>query len=437
METLQNIFQMEIIQRLGWTLVHFVWQAAAIALVLAIALKLLRKSSANLRYTIGCMALLLIVLIPAITIRMIGLSVPAFDPVKLNQAAIDRPEFADVLAAIEMPQAQLPAAVAPRVSLKDRFIGAVEPALPYVVVGWLVGVFGLDLKAKMQQLSNMLGIRKAIGLVESALVQVPTVVGHLKPVILLPASALTGLSPEQIEAILAHELAHIKRCDYLVNMLQTVVEILGFYHPAVWWVSHKVRVERENCCDDIAISLCSDSLSYARALTTMEEIRFGQPALAVAASGGSLFDRIRRLLGKDSANEVKLSWLPSAIAILLIIALLIPMACNQAQKTTLETPLKDDSKASHIPSTSIINEQGHIVDKIDYPFVTDPEVIGGWKSVDFVEEIDSFDPTKKSWQGDLFLNHLIFEEGGRISGNLLTWTKGLVFYDNDTTTASK
>jgi len=90
-----------------------------------------------------------------------------------------------------------------------------------------------------------------------------------------------------------------------------------------------------------------------------------------------------------------------------------------------------------IPATSIINEKGHIVDKIDYPFVSDPEVIGGWKSVDFVRDIDAFDPTKKSWQGNLFLNHLIFEEGGSIAGGLLTWTKGLVFYDNDFVTASK
>ncbi len=352
METIQNIFQAEIIQRLGWTLVHFVWQAAAIGLTLAIVLKLLHKSSANLRYIIASMALALIVLIPAVTIRMIDVSVEAVEPVKLKQAGFDLPKAeADAQAVIEMPQIESPSAqvaATPRISLRDKFIKTIEPTLPYVVVIWLVGVFGLSLwhlggwtqlqrlrrqmvkqvtptlKAKLQQLSNMLGIQKTIGLVESALVQVPTVVGHLKPVILLPASALTGLSSEQIEAILAHELAHIKRCDYLVNILQTVVEILGFYHPAVWWVSHKIRVERENCCDDIAVSLCSDRVCYAKALTTMEEIRAGQPALAVAASGGSLFDRILRLLGKNSTEKERVGWIPSVIAILLITALVIP-----------------------------------------------------------------------------------------------------------------
>lgn len=99
--------------------------------------------------------------------------------------------------------------------------------------------------------------------------------------------------------------------------------------------------------------------------------------------------------------------------------------------------LRQGAKKAHIPSSSTINEQGHIVDKIDYPFVNDPDVIGGWKSVDYVEDIDAFDPTGKNWKGDLFLNHLIFEPNGSIAGNLLTWTKGLVFYNNDTVTASQ
>jgi beta-lactamase regulating signal transducer with metallopeptidase domain len=366
METIADIFQAGIIQRLGWTLVHFVWQGGAVGLILAIVLKLLNKSSANLRYTIACMALVLIVVMPAVTIRMVAVSVEAIEPIK--QAAIDLPKAGmETQAIAEIPQVEprpAPVAASPRVSLKDRFIEIVEPALPFIVAGWLVGVFGLSLwhlggwrqlqrlrrqmvkqvpalKAKLQQLSNMLGIRKAVGLMESALVQVPTVVGHLKPVILLPASALTGLSSEQIEAILAHELAHIKRCDYLVNMLQTVVEILGFYHPAVWWVSHKIRVERENCCDDIAVSVCSDRVCYAKALTTMEEIRGRQPALAVAASGGSLFDRIRRLLGKEGKDEAKLSWAPSVIAMLLTISFLIPISFAMSSRGKTNSNLPD------------------------------------------------------------------------------------------------
>lgn len=369
METLQNIFQAEIFQRLGWTLLHFIWQAAAIGMVLAIVLKLLRKSTAHSRYLIACMALAAIVVMSAVTIRMVDVSVNRIVPVK--QAAIDLSNRAvPTSAVIEIPEIEsAPAQVAdaPAVPLKDRFIETVERVLPYVVVGWLIGVFGLSLwhlggwmqlqrlrrqmvkqvspalQEKCQQFSKSLGIQKTIALVESALVQVPTVLGHLKPIILLPASALTGLNPEQIEAILAHELAHIKRHDYLVNILQTIIEILGFYHPAVWWISHKIRTERENCCDDIAVQLCRDRLGYARALTTMEEIRSHQPTLAIAASGPNLFNRIRRLLGNDSKNESKSSWLPSVLAILLIVALLIPTALALSGGKNDQVDVKDDS----------------------------------------------------------------------------------------------
>jgi beta-lactamase regulating signal transducer with metallopeptidase domain len=122
-----------------------------------------------------------------------------------------------------------------------------------------------SLHTKLKLLAERLAVRRAVQLTESALIQIPTVVGWLRPVILLPASALTGLNTEQLEAILAHELAHIKRYDYLVNMLQTIVETLGFYHPAVWWISHKIRAEREHCCDDLAVSISGDRVgSHSR-----------------------------------------------------------------------------------------------------------------------------------------------------------------------------
>ena len=114
------------------------------------------------------------------------------------------------------------------------------------------------------RLSKRLHISRPIRLFQSAMVEVPTVIGWLRPVVLMPASALTGMGPEQLEAILAHELAHVRRHDYLVNLLQTLVETLLFYHPAVWWLSRRIRIERENCCDDLAVSLCGDPHTYAR-----------------------------------------------------------------------------------------------------------------------------------------------------------------------------
>ena len=121
-------------------------------------------------------------------------------------------------------------------------------------------------------------------------------IGWDKPAVLLPVSAMSGLSPDQIESILAHELAHIQRQDYLVNILQTLVEILGFYHPAVWWVSRQIRIEREHCCDDLAVAVCGNSVAYARALTQLETIRSRSGILAMAATGGGLTSRIKRLV---------------------------------------------------------------------------------------------------------------------------------------------
>src|SRR5437660_1057705 len=128
----------------------------------------------------------------------------------------------------------------------------------------------------------------------------PAVLGWFRPVVLLPVRALTGLTEAQIEAVIAHELAHIRRLDCFVNLFQIAPETLLFYHPAVWWVSQRIRAERENCCDDEAIVICGDAVNYARALTLMEEWRTA-PALMMAANRGPLAARVVRLLGWDAA----------------------------------------------------------------------------------------------------------------------------------------
>ncbi len=381
---LQSILSQETIQKLGWTLIHFIWQAAAAALLLAIILRLLRKSSPSLRYIIACLALALVVLLPVITIGFVPVSslqpaaqiepmpLPAFIPAELTPSLeITVPDEPT------QPESTAPATSESLIQRADQFF---EPALPYIVLGWLIGVFGLSLwhlggwaqlqhlrrklvkkvddtlYSKLDLLARRLRLNQTVQLLESALVQIPTVVGWLRPVILLPASALTGLTSEQLEAILAHELAHIKRYDYLVNILQTIVEILGFYHPAVWWISHKIRAERENCCDDLAVSISGDRVCYARALTSMEEIRTTRGRLAVAATGGSLFQRIYRLVGKDSTEKTGSSWIPAATAILLILAIIIPTALALSNKSQLkENEQTQLLKLNTLPDGWIIN----------------------------------------------------------------------------------
>src|SRR5262249_12856796 len=117
-------------------------------------------------------------------------------------------------------------------------------------------------KTSCQRLARRIGLRYAVHVVESLDVDVPTVVGWMRPVILLPIAAIAALTPAQVEAILAHELAHIRRHDYVVNFLQTIAETLLFYHPAVWWVSRRIRAEREHCCDDVAVNVCGDAVGY-------------------------------------------------------------------------------------------------------------------------------------------------------------------------------
>ena len=135
---------------------------------------------------------------------------------------------------------------------------------------------------------------------------------------LLPVSALAALSPRQVEAILAHELAHIRRHDYLVNLLQTLVETLLFYHPAVWWLSRRIRAERENCCDDLAVSLCGDPYAYAKALADLEELRGTSGRLVLAATGGSLLQRVRRLVGAPSHAGRGPGWAAGIAALVLM-----------------------------------------------------------------------------------------------------------------------
>ncbi|MCA9098098.1 MAG: M56 family metallopeptidase, partial [Planctomycetaceae bacterium] len=161
------------------------------------------------------------------------------------------------------------------------------------------------LVSRLEELARRLGLRMRVNLLLSQLVEVPTLIGWLRPVILLPAAAVTGLTPSQLDAILVHELAHIRRHDYLVNLMQSAVETLLFYHPAVWWVSGRLRAERENCCDDLTVEILGDPINYGRALLMLEEQRGTgtNPALVLGSQGGSLLGRIERLVVRSNGRR--------------------------------------------------------------------------------------------------------------------------------------
>jgi beta-lactamase regulating signal transducer with metallopeptidase domain len=346
MTLLENIMSGEIVWQLGWTLLHFVWQAAALALLLAIILQFLRQSTASLRYGAACLILLLMAVLPVATLCAISVASDSQTPLTPGPEAIALPVAAPL--PISMPLTTLESDL--HISWQQRLSQLTESALPYLVFAWLLGVAMLSLRhvgawiclqrlrqkqlspvsASLEQvlhtLAQRLKVSRPVQLMESARVQIPTVIGWMRPIILLPATALTGLTSSQIEVLLAHELAHIRRCDYLSNMLQIAVETLGFYHPAVWWVSRTIRSERENCCDDLAVAVCGDPKGYAQALAEMEDIRCHQVEMALAASGGNLLKRVSRLLGKDMPQGAQRYRMHAVVAVVLLFAMAIPTA---------------------------------------------------------------------------------------------------------------
>ncbi len=360
MNALNSLLSHGIGERIGWMLVHSVWQAALIAVLLGVALKFLTRLSAQLRYAAACAAMFAMALLPAATGGL--LSLPKRH-VASPIGATSQPLSVATRAGTELRGAAIPAASAHvpseptnKRSWRDIVADRLESTLPCAVCAWVVGVLLFSLRhllawTRLQQfrrkqvrpadaslrdrlltLARRLGIGRAVKLVESGLVQVPTVIGWLRPMILLPASVVTGLDSDQLEALLLHELAHIRRHDYLVNLAQTIVEILGFYHPAVWWVSRRIRVERENCCDDVAARALGDNLRYAKALASMEDIRADRAELAMAASGGSLLARIRRLVGQAPSEGNPSTWAPVIIIGLLLLVVAIPAGLAIAQQ---------------------------------------------------------------------------------------------------------
>lgn len=327
MNAIQMLSAQPWVTRLGWTLIHFLWQGALIAALYAMAR---RSQSARARYLLACVALAVMTATPFVTFSLTGAS--------------DSPPINPFTAAVPRSPASVSLAYALPASLPISTIRTWrDDAMPWLVITWFAGALvfwarlaggwivatrmrstlvraaPLEWQRTLDKIKTRIGISSPVALLVSALAQVPTVIGWLRPVVLVPVGVLAGLPPEHVEALLAHELAHIRRRDYLVNILQNVTEALLFYHPAVWWISSHIRKERELCCDDIAVSICSDALTYVHALANLESQRAEHLNLVLAADGGSLRDRIARLLGTPRNTSLSLpgtAIIAGAVAIL-------------------------------------------------------------------------------------------------------------------------
>ncbi|TDF35540.1 M56 family metallopeptidase [Alteromonadaceae bacterium M269] len=308
MDFLSNFLNDTLLVSLSKTLLHFVWQGAALALVLFLLLKLLDKQRSRARYLISLFIFGLNVVVPTLTFlhfNEVHTAVVAVEPVTGNVPVV-APSQASLI-------------VESAVSFDWQLL------LPIIAVSWLVGVCWLSaqliyevhkvnqlprqgtseveqhIQELFERLTHQLKANPLTRLMVSTKAEVPMVIGRLKPVVLVPTSMIVGLTSVQLEMLLAHELAHVKRHDYLINFFQTLVEVLFFFHPCVKWISNRIRVEREYCCDDIAVGCCGNPTAYARALTNAELIRPRKYSTTCNGSYWRRFEKTCFTFGRSTA----------------------------------------------------------------------------------------------------------------------------------------
>lgn len=431
--TMSTVLQAFAVERLGWAILHSLWQIAVVAVVFGLLSQVIGRRSIHLRYVTECCGLMLMVSAPAATFWLVPpaqsplvsrsrldvtterernsrdslakpISEPPFrqpastrssheneptvEPATMplgevtsvresgtlpNGAAVDLAEDRHATESQPVPPAaireQIPARGVPS-TLADDSLDAIRPWLPSIVACWMLGVVVLsfrpitglwmlrrlrrrglspadpEMESVFQHLVRRLNLRDNVRLANSTLVRVPCVVGFLRPMVLLPLTSTTGLSSTQVEAMIVHELAHIRRYDHLVNLAQAVIETLLFYHPAVWWLSRRIRQTREHCCDDLAIAVYPDRAAYAKALLRLADPPEAMPQPILAAGGGSLVERVRRITtGPSAGEELKTSWLAGGIALLVLAGTMLgvwttsrPVVADQAAAGAEDQP---------------------------------------------------------------------------------------------------
>jgi beta-lactamase regulating signal transducer with metallopeptidase domain len=385
---LENIFNSNIIEATSWALIHSLWQAAAIAFLLWSIMAILHKATSSKRYYFSVLALLLVLLSFAFTFLQY------FEPSKAEAQAAGMPMSDLILALPQIFLAQnLP------VNFQSNLFSYFESNIHWVFSIWFVGIaiFSLrfmggffytqrlkrhatfqlpeQIEDKAHQLAEKINLKKRIRISGSNLVNVPLVVGHFRAAILLPVSIVSSMPLNQIEVILIHELAHIKRHDNLINLIQRLVEILFFFHPAVWWISSMIRSERESACDEVALSVYPDKLNYAKTLANLEEFKQKIPVYAAAFTGTkyNLLNRLKRLtMNKQNANNYVTGLLASMLILGTFVVLSasggIPNFAGESQ-----VPEKFDVKAKMemdainiekvLPDTTVKKEKKSVVVK--------------------------------------------------------------------------
>lgn len=319
---------------LGWTLLHTLWQGAIIFGLTKIVLSFISNQKASLRYAVNCFALLLILsgsittfyyltnatspyTTPSFQIDFTALSSPNFTPVKGDNsfwATLSRPINSNMIWIITAWLVGV-LAFSTRFIVGLFYIQQLKRRVVSVSIIW---------EQKVEEIAMQLGVKHIVKLAESIHISKPIVLGYTKPIILLPIGLLSGLPTSQIETILLHELSHIKRHDFLVNLIQSVIEVILFFNPFVWIISETIRKEREHCCDDQVVRQGSSRIEYVKALAQLEEAKqVSTPALALALNKNKfhVFNRIKRIM-ETSTNQNQSKAKPFVLMTLIVVGLL-------------------------------------------------------------------------------------------------------------------
>lgn len=357
---------MFLFDKIGFILFHFAWQSTVIAFISGLLLHLLKGANSRVRYAICCFSLLLMVALPI----SFTLSNLIKYPYSIQGSTITRSTPVDTkeefyngkLIGITYRTSQI------QISSYEELLYYVNGYTSFITITWMIGIlltifyriYGFSKirllirqaqeaeesywVSKIKIMMRKIGLKREITLLQTPGIDTPAVIGFLKPVLLIPVTFFTGIESAYIEAIILHELAHIKRYDYLVNIIQLIVETVGFFHPAVWWISNRIRRERENCCDDFAVDILGDKLIYVKSLVQLEEIR-QNTTLITAANGSNLSYRVSRLLGKKSNIDDSpfLNFTTTTLVTIFLIASLGFVMTNSNDGRLLSNLLKNDA----------------------------------------------------------------------------------------------
>jgi beta-lactamase regulating signal transducer with metallopeptidase domain len=360
-----DVLTNDLVDTIGWTLFHSIWQIALAAAALFILLKSIPRAAAGVRYAVSVTALCISMTVPVITFVQVSSLTPSVNsPILGRHMAGDEsgpiePDL--VIASISsrdpepgVSDARGSRGVVDSIFAVTEFVREQLPfTFPFVIAVWVLGVALLSLilsgglwklsgykrygtapandgwQMRLADLCRSLKVSRPVTLMSSELLGTPIAVGIIKPMIIIPASVFLQMNPQQLETIIAHELIHIRRYDCLINVLQGVAEIVFFYHPALWWISKQVRLEREFSADAAVLKLASDGITYATALADLEELRLAAnmtvPSNAMAANGGNLMQRITRILNEKTETSRASSAWSAGLAFAVISILLLTL----------------------------------------------------------------------------------------------------------------